>query len=569
MTKTMKKSGYHVFSTKEYMSRVRGGENSTSFRISSKPVHAYVDRIDFLFPFIAKGLEHVQNRLTPSTLIIGEKEYYEKSEYGQQCKRFEVPFQTIAKELGGTIYSNIVVVGLLCGLLGANLDDLNILIKGAFGDKGSAILENNIKAASKGYTIGMELRTNVEVLPQKISLIQDKDISSDYLLSGDRAIALGAIAGGCNYCTFYPMSPATGIPTFFSHHDLEFSMVVDQSEDEISVMNKAIGASYAGARAMVSTSGGGFALMIEGLSLVAAIETPLVIHLGQRPAPATGMPTHTEQGDLELALYAGHGAFPRIIYAPETIEEAFFLTQMAFNIADKFQIPVFLLTDQYLIDTSYNIHALEYTNLTVEKHFIKTDTKYQRYKITEDGISPRGIPGFGTGIIRSDSHTHDESGMITENAVIRTKMVDKFLRKAEAIKREAIPPTLSGSEDYKILVVGWGSTYPIISEALELLGRKDIAFLHFQQVYPLHSSTTRFIQQAQKIISIEQNPTGQFGKLLKLETSRDVDAKILKYDGYCFSVEELVEKIRNAVNSFPEMKEKTQESFIGSGCDGD
>ncbi len=569
LTKTLKKSGYYLFSTKEYMSRVRGGENSTSFRVSSKPVRAYVDRIDYLFPFIEKGVEHVKGRINPSTIIIGEKKFYEKSSEGKSCVCIDVPFQDLSKDLGGTLYSNIIVLGLICGLLNAQIEDLKDSIRATFGNKGDAVVGNNIKAAEKGYSIASDLTTTGALSTRTIKLERAQEAITDYLLSGERAIALGAIAGGCNYCTFYPMSPSTGIPTFLSHHDLEFSIIVDQSEDEISVMNKAIGASYAGARAMVSTSGGGFALMIEGLSLVAALETPLVIHLGQRPAPATGMPTHTEQSDLDLALYAGHGMFPRILLAPGTIEDGFYLTQKAFNLAEKFQVPVFILTDQYFIDSSYTIRSLEYANLNVEKHFVKTDSDYQRYRITENGVSPRGIPGYGIGVVRSDSHTHDEKGMITEDPLIRTKMVDKFLRKLEEIKKEAISPALVGDEGYKILLVAWGSTYHVIIEALERLGRRDVALLHFKQVYPLHPSTAGFMQKAAKVITIEENVTGQFGNLLKLETSREVDAKILKYDGYCFSVEELVEKLENVINNFPKTQERKVEPFIGSGCDGD
>src|SRR5271157_1587255 len=545
LTKTLKKSGYYVYCTKEFMSRVRGGENSTSFRVASYPVRSPVDRMDFLFPFIDKAVEHVKERITPDTLIIGEKKFIENS---PEYAHVEVPLEDIAKEVGGIIYENIIVLGLICGLLDADLEYLNEMLRDAFGRKGEEIMEQNLTAASRGYNLAIELTQNDENVQSHVRQIQkNPDITQDYLLNGERAVALGALAGGCNYCVFYPMSPAQGVPTFLARQDIDFSIIVDLSEDEISVMNKAIGASYAGARSMVSTSGGGFALMVEGLSFAAASELPVVIHLGQRPAPATGMPTHTEQGDLEFALYAGHGPVPRILLAPSSIEEGFYLTQKAFNLAAKYQVPVFVITDQYFIDTSYNVHILDYAPLPVEKYFVETTPDYKRYLLTEDGVSPWGLPGYGEGVSRADSHTHDEAGMISEEATDRTQMVDKAYKKLAAIKLEAIPPVLVGSPDYTTLVVSWGSTYDIIVEALAKLGRADVAFLHFSQVFPLHTSTREYVQKAQKVIAIENNATGQFANILQLETSRRVDAKILKYSGYCFSVEELVARLQTTI----------------------
>jgi 2-oxoglutarate ferredoxin oxidoreductase subunit alpha len=319
-------------------------------------------------------------------------------------------------------------------------------------------------------------------------------------------------------------------------------VIVEQVEDEIGVVNMAIAAWYAGARAMVTTSGGGFALMTEGVSLSGMIETPLVVHLAQRPGPATGLPTRTEQGDLNLVLYAGHGEFPRIILAPKNIEEAFFLSQQAFNLADKYQVPVFILTDQYLMDTYYNLPRFKTDHLPVEKHFEQTRSDYRRFLFTDTGISPRGVPGFGEGIVCVDSDEHDEGGYITEDVNLRAKMVEKRLRKAEVVKQDALPPAFTGTEGYETLIVGWGSTYPAIAEALEKIGRSDLAHLHFSWVYPLAEETAAYLQKAKKIIVVEHNATGQFGNLLRLMTGRHMES-ILKYNGLPFSVEELVREI--------------------------
>ena len=310
----------------------------------------------------------------------------------------------------------------------------------------------------------------------------------------------------------------------------------------------ALGAWYAGARAMVTTSGGGFALMAEGLSLAGMIESPVVIHLAQRPGPATGLPTRTEQADLNLVIYAGHGEFPRIIYAPGSVEDATYLTHRAFNMAGKYQVPVFILTDQYFIDSYYNCTAIDVSSLANEPHIVKTDKDYRRYKLTNSGVSPRGIPGYGDGLVVVDSDEHDEEGHITENLDIRTEMVRKRLRKMDRILEDSLPPEITGSETNKNLVVCWGSTYHSVREAVEKTGRDDISILHFKQVYPLHPDTTKFFKGVRKTAIVENNATSQFGNLLKLYVGIDTTRfnrveKILKFNGMPFAVEELVDSI--------------------------
>ena len=233
-------------------------------------------------------------------------------------------------------------------------------------------------------------------------------MKTELLLSGSDAISLGALAGGCDYVCGYPMSPSTSVLEKMAAYAKKFDIIVEQVEDEIGVVNMALGAWYAGARALVTTSGGGFALMCEGISLGGMIESPLVLHLAQRPGPATGLPTRTEQGDLDMVLYAGHGDFPRIILAPGTLADGFTLTQKAFNLSAKYQVPVFILTDQFFVDSRYNTPVFDTGDLKVEKHIVKTDKDYKRFSLTKNGISPRGIPGYGSGNVCADSDEHDE-----------------------------------------------------------------------------------------------------------------------------------------------------------------
>lgn len=542
LTRVLKLAGYNIFSTKEFMSRIRGGMNSTEIRVSSNPVSAVVNRIDVLIPLDKDAIQHVQKRISPETIILAETENFGGVSRQGSCVCIEVPFTKIATDIGDKIYSNVVAVGVVAGFLGVDLQLLNDYIRKYFSKKSDDIMNKNIEAVKAGHKLGCDLTDSGKI---KIAVKSHANIKDQILLSGAEAVALGAIASGCNFVSSYPMSPSTAVLVFLSRHAKEFGIIAEQAEDEIAAINMAIGAWYAGARAMVTTSGGGFALMVEGLSLAAMLESPLVIHLGQRPGPATGLPTRTEQGDLELALYAGHGEFPRIILAPGTLEEAFSLTAKAFNLADKYQVPVFVLTDQYFLDSYYNTAGFGLSDIKAEKYIVKTEKDYRRHEFTANGISPRGIPGYGQGLVCVDSDEHDAEGHITEDLELRVKMVDKRLKKGKALIKDMIPPQLVGPENYKKLIICWGSTYQVIDEAVKNLNRDDVAFLHFRQVHPLPRETVGFLKKAEKTIVVENNATGQFAKQIKLHTGIDVDGKILKYNGLSFTVEELVEKLKS------------------------
>lgn len=544
LTHLFKSSGFNLFSTKEYMSRVRGGSNSTELRISSHEVRALVDRIDILIPLNREALKHVERRISPETIILGEKENLLAEGDSNIQDIIDIPFSKLAKEIGGIIFSNIIAVGVIASLFGIEREIVDDYLKTKFSIKGEDIINGNLTAVDKGYDIGsMLIRSGII----SINLSKDIRVDNEIIISGGEAVSLGAVSGGCNFISSYPMTPSTPILTFLAQHSTEFEIIAEQAEDEIAAINMAIGAWYAGARAMVTTSGGGFALMVEGLSLAGSIESPLVVHLAQRPGPATGMPTRTEQGDLEFALYSGHGEFPRIIFAPGTLEDAFYLTQKAFDLADRYQVPVFILTDQYFIDSYYNIPKPDIKKIRVENHVIKTTKDYKRYMLPENGISPRGIPGYGEGLVVVDSDEHDETGHITEDHEIRVRMVNKRLNKLVSIKKEAVPPELIGNEECSTLVVCWGSTFTVVCEAVEDLTMNDVSVLYFKQVYPLHPDTARFFKKAKRWVIVENNATSQFGKILKIHADIDIQTKILKYNGLAFSVEELVDELKQVV----------------------
>jgi len=545
LTRILKIAGFNVFATKEYMSRIRGGMNSTSIRIGSGPVRAATSTIDILVPLNKGALQHVERNVSNRKIILADKEMIGEDIDRTKHKFVDVAFAGTAAEIGDKIYSNVVAVGTMAGLFGVELSMASKYVEKFFSTKSEDIVQKNLTALKKGFEFGADLVKSSKI---NFEIAADAGVEDQVLLNGAEAVALGAIAGGCNFIASYPMSPSTGVLAFLAKHAKTFDIIAEQAEDEIAAINMGLGAWYAGARAMVTTSGGGFALMTEGVSLAGMLESPMVVHLAQRPGPATGLPTRTEQGDLELALYAGHGEFPRIIFAPGKIEDAFSLTQRAFNLADKYQVPVFILTDQYFMDSYYNTAAPDLSKLKIEKQITKTKKDYHRYELTTNGVSPRGIPGLGNGLVAVDSDEHDTAGHITEDLDLRIKMVDKRLKKGELLKKDNIPPELTGAENYKNLILCWGSTHNIAEEAVRKLGRDDVALLHFKQVYPLPDQTAGYLQKAEKTIIVENNATSQFAKLIKLQTGIDVDEKILKYNGLSFFVEELAEKLKEALN---------------------
>jgi len=544
LVQSLHKAGFHVFASREYMSRIRGGNNSTEIRVSRDPVNAFVDRIDLLLPLNQGVRENIRERINEGTVILGDKEELGEELSDTSGRFIDVDLLQKGRDIGGKVYVGVVAAGIVAGLFGIDKSVLYGFFEERFADR-EEILRKNRRAVDVGYETGdrMKEESLLEVfLPGKGSA------KGTVVLTGTDAISLGAVAGGCDFVTSYPMSPATGVLTFIAEHSHRFGIAVEQAEDEIAVINLALGASYGGARPLATTSGGGLALMSEGVSLSGATELPVVIHVGQRPGPATGMATRTEQADLDLVLHMGHGEFPRAIFAPGTLEEAFYLCHRAFNLAAKYQIPVFILTDQYFLDSYYDIHPFEIGHLSIEKHLVESTVDYQRYVITEDGISPRSVPGYGKGMVGTDSHEHDADGHVQEDFHLRKAMVEKRLRKMRGLRQEAVPPTLIGPEEYENLVVAWGSTRHIVEEALERVGRDDTAVLHFAQVYPLSEDTEGYLRKARTVVAVEGNATGQLAGVIRRETGFEITERILHYTGLQISVESVIDGLRQRLS---------------------
>lgn len=535
VSKIFKAAGFNLFTSKEYMSRVRGGSNSTQLRVSSKPIDCYCDRMDVFVPLDKDAYEHLYHRISDNTTILADKEIL-----GGIDKPFiDIPLSKSAKEIGGTIFSNIIASGIILGMFKADFASLENIIRESFSKKGEEIVNKNIEAGKKGYEIAANILKEIQ-----IEVGKDTGAAGKILLSGADAIGLGALAAGCDFISSYPMTPGTSVFMFMAKHQKEFGIAVEQAEDEIAAINMAVGASFAGARSMVSTSGGGFALMCEGVSLSAMTETPVVIHLAQRPGPATGLPTRTEQADLELALYAGHGEFPRAVFAPGTPKDCFEMTQKAFEIADKYQVPVFILSDQYLVDSIFNCEAFAKPEIPV-KHIFEMPADYMRYLNTPNGVSPRGVPGYGKGLICVDSDEHDETGHITESENMRVLMNKKRIKKYRGILEETVEPELIGNPEYENLVICWGSTRDVVRESLYMLKDPKTAMLYYKQVYPIHIKTNDYLRKASRIIFVENNFSGQFENLIRKFTNVRSTVHIHKYDGLPFSADKVAQQIKS------------------------
>lgn len=546
LAKVFSRSGYHVFTNQDYESRIRGGHNFFQIRFSERPVMAVRDNIDILVALDKASIPFHHKELTEQGQVLFDSSFAGKKNPEIEIANYiDIPFVKLAQEKGGSkIMANTVAVGAVLGMLRLDLEILNSILHETFKKKGESIINTNISVAKAGYEYALNNCPQCSFMPAAPS----KPLM---LISGIEAIGLGALASGCKFYSAYPMTPSTGIMNYLAAKAKDFGIVVEQAEDEIAAINMALGASFAGVRAMTGTAGGGFALMVEGLSLAGMTETPIVIGLGQRPAPATGLPTRTEQGDLLFAVHSAHGEFPRVIFAPGTPEQAFSLTNKAFDMAEKYQIPVFVLFDQYLADSEWtfkewNLEGITYSDYRLRGEDFKKLKEYKRHAFTDTGISPLGVPGDSEHLVVTDSDEHDEDGHIIEDAETRIKMVEKrLLKKLPLIKKEMEPPQLYGDPDPETTLVGWGSTYGVMKEAIDLLsGKNKISMLHFSEIYPFPLSERldflNILNKSKITICIENNATGQFARLIRSETGFEFKRSINKYDGRPFTLDELL-----------------------------
>lgn len=523
LSKILTRAGYEVFATQYYMSRIRGGHNSFRLRISDMPQYASADDCDILFAFNQDAVaQHFEMLHEGGTVILSDK----LNAMNKQC--VSIPFDTLAPK---PLYENTVALGVLCSLLGIDISLPEQLLTERFTAKGDKVVEENVATLRDAYAWSLEYADKCAQLPAMHAHPER------ILVNGNTSIAMGAMAAGVRFCSFYPMTPGSSVAQTLINHSEEMGVVVEQVEDEIAALNMALGASYAGAASLVPTSGGGFALMTEAVSLAGIMEQPIVVVIAQRPGPATGLPTRTEQGDLLFSMFGGHGEFPRIIFAPSTVEECFEMGHRAIHDAEKYQTPVILLTDQFLADSLQSVETYDMHDLPEVATPDYTDThseSYKRYLLTEDGISPRRIPGIGKSVILADSHAHNERGNITEDKQLRNVMVEKMLLKEACIRKDVVPPRYFGDENPDKLLICWGSAEGAVREAAANMKERgeNVAILSFSQVWPLDKEQFMpYLENAKERVCIEGNSNAQFAWLIKGLTCVPIEKIVSRYDG--------------------------------------
>jgi 2-oxoglutarate ferredoxin oxidoreductase subunit alpha len=547
LCRALKKSGLNFFAAQDYMSRIRGGNNFLQYRVASQPVASFRDRTDLLVALDQPSVGLHAAAVSKNGLIVREGKPEEADERDRRL--WNVPLKEIAQGKGGApLFANTVALGVIAGLLGLPFENLDAVLRLAFSGKGGEMVNKNIAAADGGFQYALKNK------PRDFAYLSNGKMARQFFINGNEAIALGALAAGVQFYSAYPMTPSTSIMNTLVGYARRFKLIVEQAEDEIAAVNMAIGASFAGARAMTGTSGGGFALMTEGLSLAGMTETPLVVAVAQRPGPATGLPTRTEQGDLNFVLHAGHGEFARAVFSPGTAAEAYAVTVRAFDLAARFQIPVIILTDQYLADSLVNTPVFKTGPVVPAEDIIprgqgKGSADYKRYAITAGGVSPRAVPGWIDGVIYADSDEHSEEGHITESAAMRRKMVEKrFLQKMKRLESKALPPVYHGEKKAKTFFIGFGSTAPVLKEAREMLGDPSVGVVHLPQVWPLpKKKLMELLRTARAVHTVENNAGAQLAGLLRRELGTIVKDSILKYDGRPFSLDEMLKAMKGRV----------------------
>ncbi len=549
MAKICKRHGLHSFNYLEYPSLIKGGHQTGQVFASDQKISCQKRHLDMLITLDQSGFDEHKAEITPQTIIIYNSDSGELDLNRIACKSehvLQLPFYSISKEkTGHTMAMNVVALGVSAFFLGFNHDITKQVIIDEFKDKGSEILHQDLLAYEAGFNQGKKIGKPIKKTP----------ISSDstILVTGNEAVGLGALAAGVQFYSAYPMTPASGLLHFFASQQHNYPLVVKHAEDEIGAINHALGASFAGVRAMTGSSGGGFALMVESVSFASIAEIPIVILEAQRKGPATGLPTWTEQADLSFVLTSGHGDMQRVVLTPGSIEEHYQLTRIAFYLAEKYQVPVFILSDKFALE-SHQTLALSKTKNELQRYSIAQDipqdTQYKRYQLTSDGISPRSYPSVKNGIHLTNSYEHDEFGFATEEATMTTAQANKRRQKSTTLSQEIPQPYKIGPKNADITFVTWGSTLLVMQQLVTYQYmynfKYSINVIHLPCIWPFPvEAFTSDINTTNKKIIIEGNQTGQAEKLIRQETGITFDSYIRKYDGRPFYIEDLVDWINN------------------------
>lgn len=552
LSKLAASSGLHVFDYVEYPSLIRGGHNAYEAVFSRSPISDLVGEVDLLVCFNKDTYDRHKDELGSGAIVMYDPDEFDLEAHNHVL--VPVPFRSILKEGNGSfMMKNTVLMGALSAILSADINWMYASLEKQFGKKGKAIVELNKKFVKQGYDYAQK-QAGDKAIPLLSSETKD---SAQLIMTGNDAFSLGCVIAGCQLYAAYPMTPASSVLATLAAWQEKAGMIVRHSEDEIAVINTALGASFAGVRSAVGTSGGGFALMTESVSLAGITETPLVIFLSQRPGPATGLPTWTEQGDLLFAVHAGHGEFPKIVLAPGDNEEMIALTTRAFDLADVYQTPVIVLSDMLLSEHHSTIARETVTSFANKykpnrgKLITTADANYLRYGPSEDGISKRLVPGQKGVYFQANSYTHSSDGHTSELSKDRIEQVDKRAAKMSTyIKNDFLLPHMSEDiEKKKTVLVSWGGAKGAVKQAIRLLGTEGehVGHMHFHHLYPLSEEKIKpLFADGVRYVLVENNSQAQFGQLLRQQTGVHLSERLLKYNGRPIHAEEIIQFIQKS-----------------------
>jgi 2-oxoglutarate ferredoxin oxidoreductase subunit alpha len=536
--KALTRGGLYAYGLPDYYSRIRGGHNFFSIRVSPEPLYSHTEPVHLLLALDVETVRRHVDDIVPGGAIVYDVEDDVPEElHRSDVSFFAVPLTELARERGGReIMRNTVAFGVAAGLMGFDLTYLESVIRDNFAPKGQEVIDANLRVAEAGAeaaeSVQADFQFGVEAVP---------DAPPRMILNGNEAFAMGALAGGCRFVATYPMTPGSPVLHWFAAHAEDHGAVIKHTESEIAAINMAIGAGFVGARAMCPTSGGGFSLMVEALGLAGITEVPVVVYNAQRPGPATGLPTRTEQADMLFMMHASQGEFPRFVIAPGTVEQSFRVGWQAFNLADRYQTPALVLSDHALAVVYRTIEgdALDFNAVEIDRGALLAtedldalEEPYRRYRVTESGVSPRATPGHPNAVWVSTANEHDEFGAVSEDAQNRVAQAEKRSRKMEGMQQEVEGPGAYGPEG-----ADWLND--------ERAGRANM--LHFTALHPFPPGAEAALEGAERLIAVEGNVTGQLETLIRARTGLSMDGSIRRYDGRAFTPEYIVAHLEQEV----------------------
>ncbi|MEH7177137.1 2-oxoacid:acceptor oxidoreductase subunit alpha [Neobacillus vireti] len=544
--------GYYLYGYRHFSSRIKGGHTNNKIRVSTTEVRSISDDLDVLVAFDQETIDLNYKELHSKGVILADAKFTPKKPEDTEASLYAVPFTEIATELGTSLMKNMVAIGATSAVLNLDIQVFEEVVQEIFGKKGAQVVAKNMDAIKAGFDyMKKQLVDGVEIME-----LEKADGKKRMFMIGNDAIALGAVAAGCRFMAAYPITPASEIMEYLIKKLPALGGTVIQTEDEIAACTMAIGANYAGVRTITASAGPGLSLKMEAIGLSGITETPLVVVDTQRGGPSTGLPTKQEQSDLMAMIYGTHGEIPKIVIAPSTVEEAFYDTTEAFNLAEEYQCPVILLTDLQLSLGKQTVEPLGMDKVEIRRGKLVTgeipenENKgyFKRYEVTQDGVSPRVIPGMKNGIHHVTGVEHDETGKPSESAVNRNAQMDKRFRKIENIRFNTPVYKNVKHEEADILLVGFNSTRGVIEEAMVRLENEGIKVnhAHIRLIHPFPSDEVLpLVRSAKKVVVVENNATGQLANIMKMNVGHaEKIIKHLKYDGNPFLPHEVYTKCK-------------------------